>query len=473
MSSKKHNIFQHVEPAPQNIGVSDSELEITALAAGGRGLAHQEGLVWFILDALPGDLVLARPLKRRKRFVEGRKVRLIKPSTQRRNPPCPLQEACGGCPWMPLEETMQCRWKLRLVQDALNRIGGLEGLAIEEVRRPVEPLHYRNRLEMTLGQDAAGEPAIGFHPTDPARGLVDVDRCLLQHESANRLLSSVREILLASASVRRAIRRRGADFRLTIRRSWADGRMLVTLRETSVPFPHARALARSLISRHPELNGIVRLRARPGRRGGASSSTEAGRPWLEERIGEILFRTGAATFVQVSTAGAAELVRLVTEFAGVIEGSRVLDLYGGIGLFSLSLLENGAGWAEVCDADGEAIACGRRTAGRLGEKKVRFFHEDAGRFMTERWSRAGGADLVVANPPRSGLDPMVVRELLRRKVVRLVLVSCDPATLARDLSALVAGGYRVERIVPVDLFPQTAHIETVSLLVSGGAVRRR
>jgi 23S rRNA (uracil1939-C5)-methyltransferase len=473
MSSKKYNIFQPTAPAPQNIGVGDSELEITALAAGGRGLAHQEGLVWFIPDALPGDLVLARPLKRRKRFVEGRKVRLLRPSPQRRHPPCPFQDACGGCPWMPLEETIQRSWKLRLLQDALSRIGGLEGLAVEEVSRPVEPLHYRNRLEMTLGQDAAGEPAIGFHPSDPVGGLVDVDRCLLQHESANRLLSSVRQILLASAAVRRATGRSGADFRLTIRRSWADGRMLVTLRETSVPFPHARELARSLLSRHPELNGVVRLKARPGRRGGASSSTEAGRPWLEERIGEILFRTGAATFVQVSTAGAAELVRLVTECAGVIEGGRVLDLYGGIGLFSLSLLANGAGRAVVCDADGEAIACGRRTAARLDDDRVKFFHDDAGRFMTERWSGEGGSDLVVANPPRSGLDPRVVRELLRRKAARLVLVSCDPATLARDLSSLVAGGYRVERVAPVDLFPQTAHIESVSLLVSGGADPRR
>jgi 23S rRNA (uracil1939-C5)-methyltransferase len=473
MSSKKYNIFQRAASTPQNIGVGDSELEITALAAGGRGLAHQDRLVWFIQDALPGDLVLARPLKRRKRFVEGQKVRLIRPSPQRRKAPCPFQDICGGCPWMPLDESIQRDWKRRLVEDALSRIGGLEGLAVEQVSRPVEPLHYRNRLEMTLGKDAAGKPVLGFHPSDPAAGLVDVDRCLLQHESANRLLTSVREILLASTAVRRATGRSGADFRLTIRRSWADGRLLVVLRETSVPFPHAGELARSLLSRHPELNGIVRLRARPGRRGGASSSTEAGRPWLEERIGGILFRTGAATFVQVSTDGAAELVRLVSECAGVIAGGRVLDLYGGIGLFSLSLLANGAGRAVVCDADGEAIACGRQTAARLEENRIKFFHDDAGRFMKDRWSGEGGSDLVVANPPRSGLDPRVVRQLLHRKAARLVLVSCDPATLARDLSALVAGGYRVERVAPVDLFPQTAHIETVSLLVSGEADHRR
>jgi len=374
---------------------------------------------------------------------------------------------------MPLDEALQREWKGRVVRDALGRIGRLEALTMEEVRRPVAPLHYRNRLEFTLGPDAAGRPVIGFHSSDPDRGLVDVDRCLLQHESANRLLSSVREILLGSGSLRRAMESRGADFRLSIRRSWADGRMLVTLRETAVPFPYARKLARSLMARHPELCGVVRLRARPGRRGGASSSTEAGRPWLDEWIGGILYRTGAATFMQVSTAGAEELVRLVTECAGRIEGSRVLDLYGGVGLFAFSLLAKGAGQAVVCDADGEAIRCGRQTAGRLGQRRIQLFRADAGRFMTRQNRAASGSDLVVANPPRSGLHPIAVRELLRRKAPRLVLVSCDPATMARDLGELVRGGYGLKRVLPVDLFPQTAHVETVALLLSGEAARRR
>jgi 23S rRNA (uracil1939-C5)-methyltransferase len=482
MSSKKSQISQSSDAQPQNIGVSASKaddkagqtrLEIVALAAGGRGLAQQAGLVWFVPDALPGDLILARPVKRRKRFVEGRKIRLIKPSPLRRHPPCPFQGSCGGCPFMPLDEGVQREWKRRFVLDALHRIGGLEQPPVEQVRRPAEPFHYRNRVEFTLGVDASGTPTIGFHAGETGTGLVDVDRCMLQHDSANGLFANAREFLLNSRSVLRSLQRDGAEFRLTIRRSWANERMLVTLRETSVPFPAARELSRRLMSRHPEVSGVVRLKAMPGRRGGSSSSTLAGRPWLEERIGKIIFRTGADTFVQVSTPGATELVRLVTECAGRIEGLRILDLYGGVGVFGLSLLGAGAGMATVCDADGEAINCGRRSARRMGEKRVKFFQADAGRFMTSR--RAGGSrpDVIVANPPRSGLDQNVVQEILRRQVPRLVLVGCDPATMARDLRQLVRGGYRLERIVPVDLFPQTVHIETVSLLVTEGAVRPR
>jgi 23S rRNA (uracil-5-)-methyltransferase RumA len=466
MSREKSNIFRSTEGNTQNIGVGGSELEVTALSAGGRGIGLKGGLVWFVPNALPGDRVLALPEKRRKRYVEARRIGLLRPSNLRREPPCPYQEVCGGCPWMPLEEHVQRQWKKRLIQDALGRIGGLEQAPIEEVSAPVEPLHYRNRLELTLGPGGPEGAALGFHPARSEEGLVDVDRCLLQHEAANRLLASAREFLLQRREVREAVEKGSSGFRLTIRRSWSDGSMLVTLREGSRPFPESETLTRHLRSRHPELSGVVLIRARPGRRGGARSVTLDGRAWLKERIGEIRLRIGAASFLQVSTPGACELVRLVTRLAGEIEGKRILDLYGGVGLFSLALMTRGAGMATICDADGEAIRCGRKCAANMGLRGMQFFHADAARYMRKRALRGAEPELIVANPPRSGLGPRVIREILNAKPPRLILVSCDPATLARDLRGLLAGGFDLKRVVPVDLFPQTAHVECVTLLVS-------
>jgi 23S rRNA (uracil1939-C5)-methyltransferase len=366
---------------------------------------------------------------------------------------------------MPLGEDLQREWKARLLRDALSRIGGLETDFVKEIRRPVSNFHYRNRMEFTLAAGDSGGPAFGLHTAYIESGVVDVDRCMLEHEEANVLLASVRELILDSPSVRRVLEREGASFRITIRRSWKNGRMLLILGETSAMFPAARDLARQLRKRHPELCGVLRLRSIAGRRGGSTLATLSGRPWLEERVGEITFRIGGSMFFQVSTPGAAELVRLVSHCAGDFLGECVLDLYGGVGLFGLSLLHAGAGEVIVCDADAEAISCGRWTTRRLGGKRAKFLRADAGRFMKEKWSECDETDLVIADPPRAGLHPEVTAQLLRRRPKRVVLVSCDPATLARDLRSLVRGGYGVRKLIPVDIFPQTAHLETVALLV--------
>jgi 23S rRNA (uracil-5-)-methyltransferase RumA len=366
---------------------------------------------------------------------------------------------------MVLGEAEQRGWKRKLLIDALERIGGLEEAHVDEMIAAPRPLGYRNRIELTLGRDAGGTRAIGYRTFDG--GLVDVPACPVQHPLADRTLGVLRELLLADTSASGAARFDARPaYRILLRRSWATGRVLLVLREVGAPFPKATRLGKASMERAPELQGVVRLRARAGRRGGARAEPLLGDPFLEERIGEITFRLSAATFTQVHSQMASTLVRKVVEAAGDVRGQRVWDLYGGVGAFGLALARRGA-VVTICDADPEAIVAGREAAASIGAKQVRFVREDVAAFL-ERQRGSAPPALVVANPPRTGLSRDARASLVGSAPERLILVSCDPATLARDLGPLRAGGLAVRRIVALDLFPQTAHVEAVVTLERGG-----
>jgi len=451
-----------VEPQDQS---GEVELEVTSLAAGGRGVARHAGLVWFLEGVVPGDRVLARARRLHARHVEGRLLALIEPSPRRRAPPCPLAGTCGGCPWMGLGETDQRSFKRRLVQDAIDRIAAVR-LEVEEPIPSPEALGYRNRLELTLGRDAQGRPALGLHPVDPeARGLVDVGRCLVQREPANRVLDTLRAHLLGRAEEWIDAAPRGDPFRVLLRASALTGEVLVVVRETVRPFPGITDLVAALARAHPELVGVVRLRARPGRRGGARATAVWGRDWIRERIGSTIFRLPAASFVQANPTAAERLLDLVRELCGPVAGLSLLELYGGVGSFGLELARQGAS-VTVCEADPAAVRCGEAAAREAGRATVRFVRSDVSRFLSQAPS-AGAFDLVLANPPRTGLGRGVAAAIAGLAPRRIVLVSCDPATLARDLRQLSRAGWIPRRAVPVDLFPQTAHIETVVALERG------
>ena len=442
------------------------ELEIEALSAGGRGVARSEGLVWFVPGGLPGDRIAADARRRHPSYVEGRFLERLRESPSRRSVPCPLQAECGGCPWMPLEETEQRRWKRTLVTDALSRIGGSD-IVVEEVRATPSVLGYRNKVEFTLGRDTAGAPAVGLHAADSdQRGLIDVAHCPIQTDVANAVLSTAREFLLSHSESWLDVASPTEPFRLIIRASSRSGKVLVVLRETRVPFPAAEELARHLKAAHEDLAGVVRLRGRSGQRGGARTIPVLGQSTIEERIGDMTFRLPAASFLQVNPEAASLLLDIVCEAAGKVEGARVIDLYAGVGAFGIELACRGA-LVTSCDADLDAVRCGRRTAAHRAAGRVAFHHADSAAFLRRYLDEKRGADLIVANPPRSGLGKGVATLIAGSGARRIVLVACDPATLARDARRLGQAGFVPERAVPVDVFPQTAHVET--LLVLGRA----
>lgn len=453
----------------QDMGVGSTaslvELEVDDLAGGGRGVARREGRVWFIDGAVPGDRVMVEPVRSRARYVEGRARTILRPSPARREPPCPLQSRCGGCPWMVLAEPDQREWKRRLLIEALARIGATREVEVESIQAAPAGLGYRNRVELTLGRDALGQPALGLHVRGPELALVDVQRCLLQAEPANAVLATARAVLLEHGEL--FAQPGDEQFRLVLRSSRSTGEILVAIREAARRFPRTLALtlAELLTRQHEEIRGVVILESAPGRRGGTRALPILGRDWIEERVAGTTYQLPAASFIQVNTEMADVMTSLVVECAGPLEGARALDLYGGVGVHGMALARRGAR-VIVCDADGQALACGREAVLREGLHGVRFRHADVLAFLREpggtRW------DVVVANPPRTGLGAGVAEAITARGPERLVLVSCDPATLARDVARLKRAGYRLERVIPVDLFPQTAHVEAICSMTSGG-----
>jgi 23S rRNA (uracil-5-)-methyltransferase RumA len=355
---------------------------------------------------------------------------------------------------MPVAEHAQRETKRRFVVDALARIGKLSGVEVDACVASPRALGYRNKIELTFGTQE-GRPVVGYHAAhDPAR-LVDVEACAIGDGRLAAALAVVRRCLADGALPVR-------PGRLVLRASASGPDVLVAFRDGGEPFPEAPEIARALAADVSGLRGVVRLVAAPGRRGGARVETLWGEPWLEEKLLGRPYRVPAGTFLQVNPAAAEALALDVVSEAG--RPATVLELYGGVGAIGAALAAGGA-HATIVDADPDAIASGRETTEREG-LPVRHVRADVLRFL-EGADR--GPDLIVADPPRTGLGPGVAAAIVDLAPERIAVVSCDPATLARDAAKLVAAGYGIDLVRPFDLFPQTAHVEAVAWLTRRGS----
>ena len=425
-----------------------TRVRIDSWAAGGRGLGRVDGRVWMVTGAVPGDEVEARPLHDRGRFVEGRVERIVAHSTRRRTPPCPVQAACGGCPLMTVAEADQREAKRRFVADALARIGRIRDIVVAPVI-PVEPaLGYRTRIELTSGRDPGGVLRWGYHRADDPVAILEIESCAVAHPALQPLLDALRSHPPQSPGMR-----------ALLRTSRAGDERILALRDAPGSLASIEALSRAASIADPGLVGVVRIHAAAGRRGGARSEVVSGRGWIADTILGTPFRIPAATFLQVHAAAAEILGRDLVAEAG--DSASVVELYGGVGAIGLALARRGARVA-IVDADADAIACGTDAARRAGLDAA-LVRSDVLRFLDRD---AGGAPpaLLVADPPRTGFGRGVARRLAAWGPPRIAVVSCDPATLARDAAALVDAGYALERVTPYDFFPQTAHVEAVAWL---------
>lgn len=421
-----------------------------------------------VAGAVPGDRILATPLADRGRYVEAVVHSITAASAARRVPPCPIQATCGGCPLMAVAEAAQRTAKHRFLVDALARIARLPAQPpVDDVLAAPPGLAYRNRIELAFGRDGAGRRVLGYHRADRPGELVDVPGCAIADGRLRVVLHVAREFFLRGpGSSDPALDDPRETLRLVLRASKARGEVLVALRGAPGPFRSAAEFARTAIAAEPRMVGLVRLVGIPGRRGGAAVEAVWGRDWIAHEIQGIEFRVPAGTFLQVHDSAAELLCRHVLEGAGT-PGS-VLELYGGIGTHGLALARRGAR-AMIVDADPAAIACGAEAARRHGILSAMFERADVLSFLRRRGGVRAAPDLVIADPPRTGLGRGVAAPLASLGAPAIAMVSCDPATLARDLSDLADRGYAIRRVTPFDLFPQTAHVEAVAWLSREGA----
>ncbi|HEX7279936.1 MAG TPA: 23S rRNA (uracil(1939)-C(5))-methyltransferase RlmD [Solirubrobacterales bacterium] len=426
------------------------ELEIDSLAFGGRGVARAEGFVVFVSGALPGDRVRAEVTKGKKRFAEARAVELLRASADRLPDRCVHGgEPCPGAPWQGLPYEQQLHHKQEQVGDALGRIGGLEGFELEEIVPAVEQWRYRNKLEYSFGEDEEGEVTLGFHARGRWDLTVDVDDCHLASEAGNEARNAVREWAREeSLPAFDARTSRGVLRNLAVREGRRTGEVQTRLVTTKARFPRPPV----------DLHTIVE-----GESGSSDGPTGVlGEERLREELCGLRFEMSHGTFFQTNTEMAERLYAVAAEFAGLSGKERVFDLFCGIGTIALTMAAQ-AGEVWGLEIVPEAIADAERNARRNKIENAHFMAANARTGVRPLVEKAGKPDVVIVDPPRAGLSQKIVRRVLECEAKKIVYVSCNPTTLAPNATQLAEAGYKLARVRPVDMFPQTPHIECVAL----------
>ncbi len=426
------------------------ELDVEDLVYGGRGLARSDGYVVFVAGALPGDRVRAEVTKAKRAFAEARAVELLEPSPDRVPDRCTHEgDPCPGAPWQGLAYERQLAHKQRQVDDALRRIGGLDGFELEPIEPATEHWRYRNKLEYSFGEHD-GELALGFHARGRWDLIVDVEDCLLASEAGNIARNQVRAWARAEGIPAADRRGDGGVLRnLVVREGRRTGQLQTRLVTSPAEFP------RPPVDLHTVIEGPS------GGTDGPTGSLGAER--LAEEVCGLRLELSHNAFFQTNTEMAERLYGFAREMAGLRGDERVFDLYCGIGTIALALApEAGEVWG--LEIVGEAIADAERNAEANGIANARFLAANARTGVRPLIERAGKPEVVVIDPPRAGLSQKIVRRVIECEAKRIVYVSCNPTTLAPNAAQLGEAGYRLLRVKPVDMFPQTPHIECVALL---------
>jgi 23S rRNA (uracil1939-C5)-methyltransferase len=483
------------------------ELTIDRLAHGGEGVARfgDGGYVVFVSGAIPGDRVRAVVIKRKRSYAHARTVEILTPSPER----IPPTAKHPGVAWQVLPYERQLQIKREQVEDALRRIGRLDGFEMEEIVPAVAQWRYRNKLEYSFGRDADGELVCGFHAPGGRNMVEPIEDCLLASERGNRAreaaLGWCREQNLLAWS--RGGRPGGGRTREGDAGSLGENTPRMSREQRTGPAPDGRPFLRNLVVREGRHSGMLQIRlvttdgeldvyslaaalvAELGeetvsgvlwtRSSSLAETTMGGETelvWgdaeLPERLacpglgGELDLRISSEAFFQTNTEMAEVLYGIVAGYAALEGWERVYDLYSGIGTIALTLAPRaGELWGiEIVE---QAVADAIAGAKRNEVTSAHFFAGDARLALPELIERAGKPDVVVVDPPRSGLSQKVVRRIIDASPKRVVYVSCNPTTLAPNAAQLVEAGWRLVKVRPVDMFPQTPHIECVALLERG------
>jgi 23S rRNA (uracil1939-C5)-methyltransferase len=471
----------HKQARPQR--GDELDLRVESLAFGGEGIARlgDEGYVVFVAGAIPGDRVRAVVHKRKRSYAHARTIEVLEPSPERI---APLADH-PGVPWQVIPYERQLEIKHGQVREALERIGHLEGFELEPIAPALEEWRYRNKLEYSFGNAPGGGLVCGFHAPAGGNAVVPMADCLLASELGNR----ARELAAAwcaeqslTAWERRGggpARERGervgpaADGRvrlrnLVVREGRRTGKLQVRI-VTSDGELDAGAFAAALAAGLGEsLDGVLWTRSdRPAETTqGGDTELVWGESELPERLGELDLRISSEAFFQTNTEMAEVLYGVATEYAALQGWERVYDLYCGIGSIALTLAPR-AGQMWGIELVERAVADAIAGAKRNEISNTSFFAGDTRLALPELLERAGRPDVVVVDPPRAGLSKKVVHRIIDAAPKRIVYVSCNPTTLAPNAAELAEAGWRLTRVRPVDMFPQTHHIECVALLERG------
>ncbi|MEF2230896.1 MAG: 23S rRNA (uracil(1939)-C(5))-methyltransferase RlmD [Pseudodesulfovibrio sp.] len=450
------------------------ECAIESLAFGGRGVARVDGMAVFVAGGLPGDTVSARVTRAKKRFAEAEAVAVLAPSAHRVQPRCAHFGICGGCALQDLAYAEQVAQKGAQVESALRRIGRVEDLAMDPPLPSPEEWGYRNKMEFAFEQREDGlhlglraNALGGSHDLPP---VVDIAECHLCAPRDVEILALARDFCRDSGADAYDPRTGEGFWRHLVVRHTLAGEVMVHVITSpdDTHFALVQALGEALLEAFRTLTSFVHsLRSRRSALAvGEKIIARIGPKVVEERLargdGEVRYHLSPNSFFQTNSAGAAQLFRTVAEFGAFEGGETVLDLYCGIGAIAIFLADR-VGCVVGVELSEEAVAKAFESAKLNGVRNARFFAANLDDGL-EGLGELPRPDVVVVDPPRSGMSPKMAEAVLALAPEKILAVSCDPATLARDVDRL-SDAYELKRACAVDLFPHTHHIETVVLLV--------
>jgi len=441
------------------------DLRIDSLAYGGNGVARHDGFVVFVRGGLPGDRVRARVTKVKRGFAEAAAESVVEPSSVRVEAPCRHFGVCGGCRFQDLAYEAQVTSKEQQVRDALVRIGRIADPPLEPIVPAASQYGYRNKLEYSFTSGEEGVD-LGFHRAGRWDEIVGIEECLLTTDVGNAVRLAVRD-WAREERLEAYDQATGQGYlrHLVYREGRNTGQVLVML----VTAPGERFEAGyfvDVVRRFPEVRSVYwAVNDTPAERTNVPGVLLWGEEAIEEELLGLRFRLRPNAFLQTNTEMAERLYEIVGELAGLTGVERVFDLYCGTGTIGLSLARD-AGSVWGVEISEEAVACAIENADLNRIENARFFAGNVGQAIEELREQAGDPDLVVVDPPRAGLAGKALRRTGTLGAPRLVYVSCNPTTLASDAAVLRDEyGYELVRCRPVDMFPHTPHVESVSLLV--------
>ena len=447
------------------------ETDITGLAFGGKGIARLDGLAVFVERAVPGDRARIRITRKKRNYAEARLEEILAPSTDRVAAPCRYSGICGGCTWQFLRYDKQLEYKRRHVAESLEHIGAITGVPVHATLASPPMFGYRNKMEFTctdrrwLLPEEMGQPgaendfAIGLHVPGTFHKVIDIAECLLQPAVGNRILDEIRGFIRSSGRPVYGLRSHAGFWRFAmLRNSAANGGWMVNIVTATEDRAMVTSLAERLTAAFPEVVSVVNnVTARQaGVAVGEFEHGIAGAPFIRDAIGRFEFDVSANSFFQTNTRGAALLYQTVLEYAGLEGQETVLDLYSGTGTIPIFISEH---CREIVGIEiiASAVADAERNCRLNGVSNCRFIRGDIREGLS---GVAVRPQVMIIDPPRVGMAKEVVQQVLAMGPERIVYVSCNPATLARDL-VLLKEGYAVREVQPIDMFPHTFHVESV------------
>lgn len=456
------------------------ELEVESAAFEGMAVGRHQGFVVFVRHAVPGDRLRVRVVRKKKRHAEAVIEEILSPSPYRVEPRCPYFSVCGGCNWQNVDYEQQLAFKTRQVDEIFRHLGGFEEPQARPTLAAPSPYYYRNKMEFTFGtrrwltrqEIDSGKPvdrdfALGLHLPGRFDRILDLETCFLQSPRSAELVNRLRDISRQEGwSAYDTKEHRGYLRNLVIRVGHHTGEWMVHLVTSREEPERTGLLSDALLREFPEITTFVNT-IHPGPSPVPHNGKEVvlhGPGYIQDRLGRYTFRIAPATFFQPNTVQAERLYEVALDFAALDGEQTLYDLYSGIGGVSLFFSER-AGKVVGVENQPKAVQDAICNAQANGVSNCFFYEADVSSALTPAFmTLRGKPDVVVIDPPRVGIHPEVCKTLIRTWPERVVYISCNPATQARDLK-LLSPAYRIEAVQPVDMFPQTYHIENVVLLV--------